>query len=157
MTLTHSADVDLLISQHKWREALSALDSMSRSKSNGGAPLDDLTSLPRKCLCLAHLGRHREALQLVQVPLEKRRGWAAGWLAKAKVLLDLGRYQEALDCLEDDGKSLPAPFLLFRYAISLWYFFGVPLAFSFFLADSQSPSLSLSLSLFLPTYLCLSH
>jgi hypothetical protein len=96
MTLTQSAEVDLLISQHKWKSALSVLDS-SYGNVSAAAALDDLTCLPRRCLCLTHLGRHRDALQLVSAPLARRRGWAAGWLAKAKVLLDLGRYQEALN------------------------------------------------------------
>ncbi|QDZ25818.1 putative metallophosphatase [Chloropicon primus] len=88
-------DPDALIFAGKYDEALQALNRSSGS--------DDLRLAGKRCYCLTQIGRHDEAIGMLQKHLSSRRGWSAGWIAKAKVHFDLGQYAQALDCLTDDG------------------------------------------------------
>ena len=58
-----------------------------------------------KMSCLTALDRHAEAVTSLRELLSGRRGWAAGWVALARVHLDLCEYEQALRCLEDDAKG----------------------------------------------------
>lgn len=84
-------------------EALRLLDGVG--KNAGVEALDDLRTVSLKCVCLTNLDRHDEALAILDGLLERRRGWAVGWIAKARVYFDLGLYDDALACLRDDAKG----------------------------------------------------
>ncbi|WZN67359.1 hypothetical protein HKI87_19g89340 [Chloropicon roscoffensis] len=91
-----------LILAGRHREALEVLEKevLPSSEKQG-----DLRLVSLKMSCLTALDRHDEAVASLRELLSGRRGWAAGWVALARVHLDLCEYEQALRCLEDDAKG----------------------------------------------------
>ena len=96
---SRAADL-MLAGRH--REALEVLEKeVHPSLEKQG----DLRLVSLKMSCLTALDRHAEAVTSLRELLSGRRGWAAGWVALARVHLDLCEYEQALRCLEDDARG----------------------------------------------------
>ncbi len=113
MTLTTvMGDAEALVAQGRWAEALGVLGyasspSQQQQKSAMARKVDDLRVVPLACECMARLGRHREALDVLDANLSRRKGWAAGWVAKAKILFDIGKVRANITTNIPREKTLP--------------------------------------------------
>lgn len=61
----------------------------------------------RKCIVLRDAGQLEEALAIVEDLLAKKDNWPRVWRIKGVLLNELGRPEEALDCLEKELKNYP--------------------------------------------------